>query len=146
ESVDLRLLSGTAGALAPIWSPDSRSLAFGLGRRLMRVELAGGPPQLLAESSLFPRSGFWSDKGEIVFGPGILQRVPQSGGILTPVTAMRKGEPGHTLPFLLPDGKRFLYRRGTDLYVGSLDVKPEDQSLTKIMQSPFGMEFVRDGN
>src|SRR5207249_3506328 len=76
--------------------------------------------------------------------------VAQSGGIPTPVTARTNEEQktgtGHTLPSLLPDGRRFLYRRGYDLYAGSLDVKPEEQSLAKIIPAPFGVEFVRDGN
>ncbi len=147
ESVEARLLPGTENAVAPMWSPDSHSLAYGVGNQLMRIDLAGGPPEKLAESTRAGiRAGFWSERGEIVFGPGILQRVPQSGGIPTPVTALAKSDLGHTLPSLLPDGRRFLYRRGYDLYVGSLDVRPEEQSLAKIMPSPFGVEFVRDGN
>ncbi|MEO8098807.1 MAG: protein kinase [Acidobacteriota bacterium] len=146
DSVEAHLLPGTAGAVAPMWSPDSRSLAYGVSNRLMRVELAGVPPRQIAESTGQVRSGFWTAGGEIVFGPGSIRRVSQSGGVPVPVTVPGPGEPAHTLPFLLPDERHFLYRRGGDLYSGSLDTRPEDQSREKIVAAPFGVEFVRDGD
>ncbi|MBV9745222.1 MAG: PD40 domain-containing protein, partial [Acidobacteriia bacterium] len=69
ESLGSRLLPDTAGAIAPFWSPDSKSLAFGAGNKLMRVDVFGGPPQILSESMFRVGSGFWTQDGEIVFGP-----------------------------------------------------------------------------
>jgi len=77
ESLEARLLPDTAGAFAPFWSPDNKSLAFGVGNKLMRVDISGGPPQVLCESKFPVSSGFWTEDGEIVFGgrgAGPLQR------------------------------------------------------------------------
>jgi hypothetical protein len=51
----------------------------------------------------------------------------------TPVTLLAPREIGHGGPRFLPDGRRFIYSRASDvdgttaLYVGSLDVAPERQ-------------------
>src|SRR5678815_4716543 len=84
DSVEARLLPGTEGAVSPVWSPDSKSIAFGMAQRLMRVNIGGGGPQVLCESVANVGSGMWTPDGEIIFGsrgtgPG-LQHVPASGG------------------------------------------------------------------
>jgi hypothetical protein len=152
ESVQARLLPGTARAQSPFWSPDSRALTFGLGTQLLRVDVAGGPPQVLCTSATPVGSGFWAPDGEIVFGglgTGPLQRVPEAGGVPTPVTALAQGEPFHSLPSLLPDGRHFLYLRAATppgLYVGSLDAKPDQQSRQQVAPAQFGATFVRSRN
>src|SRR5579862_2261109 len=157
ESVQARLLPGTANARAPFWSPDSRSLAFGRGNQLMRVDVSSGPPRALCTSSTPVATGFWTSDGEIVFGgygAGPLQRVPEAGGIPNPVTALAPGEVAHAAPSPLPDGRRFLYRRRTaagttGMFVGSLDAKPDQQSrqqVAPIAPTEFFPTFVRSGN
>jgi Tol biopolymer transport system component len=152
ESLEARLLPGTEGAIAPFWSPDNRSVAFGVGNRLMRVEISGGPPQVLCQSEFMVGSGVWTDQGEIVFGhrgEGTLMRVSASGGVATRVTALAEGETSHALPSLLPDGRQFLYLRGQErgaLFAGSLDVKPEAQPLQPIAPAELGVTFVKSAN
>ena len=58
EAVEARLLAGTAGAVAPFCSPDNKFLAFGVGNKLMRIDIAGGPPQGVCESMFVVGSGF----------------------------------------------------------------------------------------
>ena len=151
DSVEARLLPGTEGAVSPVWSPDSKSIAFGLGQRLMRVNIGGGGPQLLCESVAPVGSGMWTPDDEIIFGsrgpgPG-LQRVPASGGVPKLVTAVKDGF--HTLPSLLPDGRHFLFLQATTsnetrgIYLGSLDAKPEEQPMKRVSEARLGAVFVR---
>jgi eukaryotic-like serine/threonine-protein kinase len=120
-------LAGTDGAASPFWSPDSKSLAFFAGGKLRRVEIAGGPPMALCDTSP-GLSGSWGRDGVIVFSPApgtALKRVAASGGVPADATTLSGGETGHARPWFLPDGRHFLYRvvmaanRGT-VYLGSL--------------------------
>lgn len=153
ESIEARLLPGTQGALSPYWSPDNKSLAFGSGYKLMRVDIGGGPPQVLCESMYPPTSGFWTGEGEIVFGHrglGPLEKVKAAGGVPQPVTMLAPGEIFHAFPSLLPDGEHFLYMLGLPtqggLYVGSLDNKPDQQPRVQVAPAQFGAAFVRANN
>jgi Tol biopolymer transport system component len=152
-SVQARLLEGTAGAISPTWSPDSRSLAYGAGNRLMRVEIAGGPPQVLCESQYSVGSAVWTENGEIVFGhrgAGPILKVTAAGGVPKAVTEVRPGDSFHSQPSLLPDGRHFLYlvtRGGSrSIFVASIDAKPEDQPKEQVLPAQFGASFVRSGN
>ena len=42
-----RALKGTEGARVAIWSPDGRFLAFQTGGKLKRIDVNGGPPQIV---------------------------------------------------------------------------------------------------
>jgi len=71
-------------------------------------------------------------------------RVPAGGGVATPVTVLDKshGDVAHTEPQFLPDGRHFIYSRdlSTDIAVsaGSLDVKPEEQDPSRLVQASLG--------
>jgi hypothetical protein len=61
-----RALPGTTSAEAVAFSPDGRWVAFQRGTTLFKVPLAGGGPQLVADSVI--TGGFaWLDGGTIVF-------------------------------------------------------------------------------
>jgi hypothetical protein len=64
-----------------------------------------------------PRGGMWQPDGTILFAPnpvGPQFRVPSSGGTAVAVTKLEPGQNDHRAPFLLPDGRHFLYySRGT---------------------------------
>ena len=59
----------------------------------------------------------WQPDGAILFAPnavGPLFRVPSSGGTAVAATKLEPGQNDHRAPFLLPDGRHFLYySRGT---------------------------------
>lgn len=105
---------GTAGAAFPFWSPDSRSLAFFAQKKLKKVDLNGGSPQILADATSDPRGGSWSRNGTILYAPNVqspLLSIPASGGTPVEVTSLNaeRAETSHRWPLFLPDGNTFLY-------------------------------------
>ena len=79
DSAAVRELDGTEGALLPFLSPDGQSIGFFAAGKLKRVDIAGGPPRVLADAP-DPRGGSWSRAGVVVFAlPGGLYRVNASG-------------------------------------------------------------------
>ena len=156
DSVEVRPLAGTESAnnLPPpvFWSPDSRFIAFSFtpgpfaDGQLKKLDISGGTPQTLCDVSGAVSGGTWNRDGVILFAsnraPGLF-RVLASGGVATPVTALDQshGETAHRYPHFLPDGHHFLYLRVvTDpqrmgIYAGSIDAKPEEQSLKPILLS-----------
>jgi Tol biopolymer transport system component len=157
DSLTARPLAGTDEGGAPFWSPDSKSIGFFAGGKLKRVDLAGGPPQTLADASL-GLGGTWNQEGVIVYGPNLastLFRVPAAGGAPSPATSFneRTHETSHSVPFFLPDGRHFLFfaeSRESGLYVGSLDSKDVKLVLrteTGGAYSPPGyLLFLRDSS
>jgi Tol biopolymer transport system component/predicted Ser/Thr protein kinase len=149
DTVEARALPGTE--VSPVtppaaWSFDSRYVIFTANNKLKKVDIQGGPPQTVADLPAGHNGASWNPDGTIVLGltPNIsspLLKVPAGGGAATPVTALARGETRHAFPQFLPDGRHFLYFRLTSdantrgVYVGSVDVKPEEQSLTRLLAS-----------
>jgi serine/threonine protein kinase len=156
DQVAARPLDGTEDARYPFWSPDSRSVAFFAGGKLKRVDIAGGPPQKLADAANAV-GGAWSDDGTIVFGPSwseALYRVPASGGG-EPVAVTRLDPPrhlAHVFPKFLPDNRHFLFFAwGTNpgVYLGTID-SAETRRLTAadtaaVYAPPGYLLFMRQG-
>jgi Tol biopolymer transport system component len=68
-------------------------------------------------------------------------RVPETGGVPAPLTALAGQEGSHGHPSFLPDGRHFVYERGSSgnekggIYLGSLDAKPEMQDSKRLASS-----------
>jgi tRNA A-37 threonylcarbamoyl transferase component Bud32 len=105
------LLPGTERARDPIWSPDSKFIAFWAAGKLQRMDVTGGPPLPICDANEM-RGSAWSGNGQIVFGQaaGGLFQVPELGGMPSPLTRLdvSRGESSHRFPQILPGG-RFLY-------------------------------------
>ena len=127
-------LSGTESGILPFWSPDGRYIGFFADRKLKRIEAAGGGAAL----SLYDIDGVggtWAPSGDILFSApsGPILRLPANGGAASPVTTLDagRGENAHRYPYMLPDGRHFLYLAlklgGTSrdpanrIWVGSID-------------------------
>ena len=83
DSPDARPIGGTEGARQPFWSPDSRSVGFGAGPVVKRVDLDSGLIRTVANT--FSVGGAWAPDGTILLGSGIgpLHRGRAEGGALT---------------------------------------------------------------
>ncbi len=155
SSFEARPLLGTEEDFLGLffWSPDSRFIAFNAGGKLKKIDISGGPPLTLCDMSAGFGSGSWNRDGVIIFGtPKGLMRVSAAGGTATPVTKTSPAEQGHVLGAFLPDGRHFLYVRvsqspeSTGRYVGSLDVKPEEQNSKLLLASNSGLVYAPSQN
>ncbi|MGH9389254.1 MAG: TolB family protein, partial [Vicinamibacteria bacterium] len=131
DSTEARALPGTEGSSYPFWSPDSRFVGFHSLGKLRKIDIAGGPPQVLCDAATH-RGGAWNRDGVMLFAPlsgGPLYRVSDSGGVGVPLTTLdsARQENAHRWPLFLPDGKHFLYVARsanpdhTGIYLRSLD-------------------------
>jgi eukaryotic-like serine/threonine-protein kinase len=153
DSLEALPLPGTESSTsAPFfWSPDSRYVAFDAGGKLKKIDVSGGPAETLCDS-VYAVSGSWNRDGVLIFGQdqGGLMRVSANGGPASPLTTLdsSRSELRHILPWFLPDGRHFIYLRtsskpeNSGVYIGSLDVKPEDQDSKRLLVSAFGAIYV----
>jgi eukaryotic-like serine/threonine-protein kinase len=134
-----------------VWSPDSRFIAFDAGGKLKKIDISGGPAQILCDLSTDFVGGSWSRNGVIIFGtdPGALMRVADKGGIPSPLTRLDQSrqETWHCFPWFLPDGRHFIYygvsaaEKDGSIYVGSLDAKPEEQTKKRLMTTSWAAAY-----
>jgi len=151
DQVSARELLGTANAESPFWSPDSRWIGFFVEGKVKKIPAAGGPAQIITQTSTDIRGGTWSREDNILFASGTepILHVKSSGGKTTPVTVLDiSRELGtHRYPYFLPDGNHFLYSifgRSTDhngVYLGSLN----DQNKTLLVRLDTNAVYVPPG-
>jgi len=99
---------------------------------LKKIPAAGGPVQVVTETSTDIRGGTWGPEDTILFGRGgePILRVNSAGGEITPVT-MNVSHPPESdrNPYFLPDGRHFIYTilanmaDQSGIFAGSLDGK-----------------------
>jgi Tol biopolymer transport system component len=132
DALAARPLPGTEGARSVhFWSPDSRFIGFIAERKLKKIDVTGGPPQVLCDApGAGPfQFGSWNSDGTILFNvaetPGRegLYRVSAAGGPATRVTL--HDESGKELqafwPSFLPDGRHFVFACGRQRQDGALE-------------------------
>jgi Tol biopolymer transport system component len=149
----------TDRAVAPFWSPDSRTIAFFADGELRIVALDTHSVRALCPA--VGLGGAWNTDGTIVFAhtnDGRLFRVSANGGspeALTDIKATPNAT-SHRYPAFLPDGRRFIFEAFplNQLWLGSLDspdvrmvVAAESQGLVlpsgRILYARQGTLFVQ---
>jgi eukaryotic-like serine/threonine-protein kinase len=144
-------LSGTDGAVAPFWSPDSRSVAFfsNSENRLKRLDIDGRSAQVLLPLPL-GSGGTWNRDGTIVFshfmGSSPLLRILSTGGQPSPATRLQPPEMTHQHPQFLPDGRHFLYHSinltPPAVFVGDL----EGSESRRLLEADTAARYVPTGH
>jgi serine/threonine protein kinase len=131
-SLEASRLAGTEGAGILFWSTDGRSLVFFAAGKMLKMDVAGGPPEALASTPL-ALGGSQNGAGLIVFGGSAafpaIRSVSGSGGavnvVLAPDSARKESMLGW--PSFLPDGRHFLYHAISNdnaqsgIRIGSID-------------------------
>ena len=135
----------------PVWSPDSRFVAYDPGFLVKKASLDGGTPQTVCQPPGTAVGGSWNSAGDILLGSsaGGVFRCPASGGVATAVTVadVARGE-RHLFPSFLSDGRRFLYLRmsranpeTSGIYVGELGADSTAVG-SRLITTGFGATFV----
>jgi Tol biopolymer transport system component len=148
-------LPGTEGVIGPFWDPASRWIAFGANRRLLKIDVTGGQPQVLCDTAGGLTLGTWSREGIILFSDArdarmTIHRVSAAGGVpsqVFPLDESRK-ETIQAVPRFLPDGRRFLYTTlagQNGVALGSLDGKSKFRIINP-NYSPGDYVPSREGN
>jgi eukaryotic-like serine/threonine-protein kinase len=134
ETGNVTPLQGTQRAMFPFWSPDSRSIAFFSGSRLMVVDVDGSPSRFVADAP-DARGGSWGPDDQILFAPHTqsgIHLIPATGGKARPLTRVEAPQTTHRWPHFLDDGKHFVYLAAnhahptgsdTAIYLASVDGK-----------------------
>jgi serine/threonine protein kinase/Tol biopolymer transport system component len=155
DSADARPVPGTDGGILPFWSPDNRSLGFFANGKLKRIEVSGGPAQVLADAPN-GRGGSWNSEGTIIFNAassGALSRILRDG-TLGMATQLQKDQGSHRYPQFLPDGRHFIYYalgkpEVSGVYVGTLDSMESRRILSSDAQAVYAppgyLLFLRQG-
>jgi serine/threonine protein kinase len=158
DRMSARQLPGTEDAQNPTWSPDSRWIGFFADGKLKKVQAAGGPVQVILQTSTEFRGGTWAADDTILFGGGReILSVNAAGGPTATVTIIDAAhqEGAHRTPQALPDGHHFLYSifgRRPDhvgVYAGSLDGKTKKALIrvtTSAIYAPPGYVLFVDGD
>ncbi|MGA9965159.1 MAG: protein kinase [Terriglobales bacterium] len=135
NTLEARMLPGTAGAMFPFWSPDSHSVGFFAESKLKTIDLSGGTAQVVCDATL-GRGAAWGPDDVILFSAGPISpllRVNASGGTPSAFTSINAAQhTSHRWPFFLPDGQHVLYlamhhdptkSANNTIYYASLDGK-----------------------
>ena len=144
-----RLLTGTEGASFPFWSPDGQSIGFFADQKLKRLDVNSEAIQILANAPN-ARCGAWQADGTILFAPnatGPLFRVPATGGQQTAATQLDTGQNDHRSPFILPDGKHFIYyARGTPQVRGVHVARLDGTETKRLLDADGAAVYTRSGH
>jgi serine/threonine-protein kinase len=114
ESLQSTIVAGTAGAMAPFFSPGGDRVGFFAEGQLKVVSLGGGAPVTLAGVGDDPRGGTWSRDDAIIFAPDTdsgLWQIPAGGGTATLLSQpdVEKHERSYRWPEILPDDDTILF-------------------------------------
>ncbi|MBA2335467.1 MAG: PD40 domain-containing protein [Blastocatellia bacterium] len=124
DRLQITPIAGTEGASSPFFSPDGTWLGFFADGRIRRMPAAGGAAVDVAKIEEFLTGASWGPDDQIVFTYGInapLSVVRAAGGDARPLISRNEGEPGHSHPEILPDGRTVLFQSGARIH--ALDIR-----------------------
>jgi serine/threonine-protein kinase len=140
-------IPGTDGALSPFFSPDGRQLGFVAGGKLMKVDLAGGPPLTVTEVVGSYFGGSWNEADSILFSDERgLSLVSSGGGAATLLFAPDSGmTESYRWPEFLPGGNGAVF----SIFDGAVDRLALVRLRTRVLERtdvPGGNpHYVRQG-
>jgi Tol biopolymer transport system component len=143
DSLSARVLPGTRGGGGPFWSPDGKHIGFSAEGKLKKIDLSGGPPEVLCDGA---GGGAWNREGVVLFARGDgLYRVSSQGGQATRVSTLdvSRRELSHGFPQFLPDGRHFLFLVNAEepehrgVYAGSLDSGEKKRILSETSEAAY---------
>ena len=135
DRLEVTPLEGTENASSPFFSPDSQWIGFFASGKLKKINVRGGFPTTLCDTTPDDRGGSWGSDDTIIFAPGAgtgLMRIGASGGTAQALTSpdRDKRERTHRWPEILPGSKAVVFTIGSmdsiDYY---LEAKIAVQSL-----------------
>jgi Tol biopolymer transport system component len=153
DSLEPIRLAGTEGTqeFRPIWSPDSRYIAFFTGGKLKKIPVGGGPAQTICDAPS-GADGTWGAAGEILFDGtdgDPLRRVAASGGVPKDTVLPDPDDVGQFVawPEFLPDGRRYLFvvdrpDGERTIALGSLD----DEAVSYLGPTESRVQYVDPGH
>jgi Tol biopolymer transport system component len=159
DSLTARPLPNTEGAVGfPIWSPDSRAIAFAVAGKLKKYDFADGSVQSICNIPSADRRGFdgtWNRDGTILFfvGGTTIYRVQATGGEPAPIPGVNDSAAGGLVrwPTFLPDGHHFLYlvtppqQGNSEVAIASLDGKDSRRLLTANSNAMYAASATGEG-
>jgi serine/threonine-protein kinase len=131
-------IRGVVGPVTPVFSPDSRWVAFGAGQAIWRAPAAGGQAEVLCTAPGQPRGGAWADDGRVAFGSqyGLLE-VEQPGGTCRVALALEaEREVRFLWPQFLPARRGIIltvYGTSDDADNGSIVVVPSGTTERRVI-------------
>jgi Tol biopolymer transport system component len=113
DNPEAKSIPGTDGAFNPFFSPDGQWIGFFAERKMKKVSISRGAPQILCDAGR-SRGATWGPDDTIIFSPSLssgLWRVSASGGQPQMLTApdASKSEYSHRYPQVLPGGKGVVF-------------------------------------
>ena len=111
SQADATLVAGTAGATAPFFSPDGRSIGYFSNGRLFTIVLSGGSAVPIADAAE-ALGATWLPDGQIVFARTASEGLfiaRENGGHVEALTRPGPAEGGHRWPAAMPDGSAVVF-------------------------------------
>jgi Tol biopolymer transport system component len=155
DDFETKPLSGTEGAVAPMFSPDGKSIAFFAGGRLQRIDAAGSaPPIVMCECGVagVEAGASWAPDGQIVFDAGSsgFTVIDAAGRAAARQIATSKPDEFSRSPHWLPGSRAILFHTlpadATSAGGGRIEVLSIDTGERKTLLEGQDAQYLASGH